>query len=727
MTVPTWWNERRFGIFVHTTVASVPAWAPLGEYAEWYRSHLGEDVADGVLHPHTMVEVLAHHRDRWGHVERYDDFVELLTFDRFDAEEWARLASDAGAGYAVLVTKHHDGWSWWDAPGSEHRLTEHGPRRDVVGDFAAACERNDLVFGTYYSLLDWGDSRYPSADYVGVMHEQVVDLVERYGSAFLWGDGHWGHDADTWQSSALFDKIRELAPDVMLNDRWQLESSDLPDNAPPVVRTFEYDAPDDITDGAWELSRGIGQSFGHNRAELADDHLDALDIVGLFTEVVAKGGNLLLNIGPAADGTVPELQATPLRTAGAWISRHHDRLADCSPWDTWGDRDVRYFAVAPDARLNREGHDEILAVDVSGTGRFAALGASAFRVHLVERLGDAAGHTVAFDQTGDDLRVRSDVERDDIDLVDGVDVRVFRIQLEAPAATAELFATPAPVSTPLEPLLEGARAGSIVQLGEGEYIGPAIVPAGVTLRGLGPDRTHLRTSGRSPVLTLHDDAHVEHLAVIGNATRSDWSAPTAVSVPGDAAGLLGCQVRGSIAITGDDVLVRAVRAQSARATNTDRLRVSRCEFTGNRWDIGLRIRGGIGHHVESSHFDDHLCAIRITDATGTKVRGNTIAGRWWGVHAERTDDAHVHGNRVVATMRAVDLDGGSHAVVDGNAVFGGDSGCVVEGGAADCEVYGNHWDRCRVGLLAWGAVNLHHQDNVVSDLRRDGSPLITGP
>ena len=119
MGMPTWWDERRFGLFVHASLATVPAWSPIGEYAEWYRSHLGDDVEDVILHPRPMVEVLAHHRDRWGHVEHYDDFLPLLTFDEFDAEAWARLAIEAGAGYSVFVAKHHDGWNWWDAPGTD--------------------------------------------------------------------------------------------------------------------------------------------------------------------------------------------------------------------------------------------------------------------------------------------------------------------------------------------------------------------------------------------------------------------------------------------------------------------------------------------------------------------------------------------------------------------------------------------------------------------------------
>ena len=75
MCMPRWWDERRFGLFVHSNLASVPAWSPIGEYSDWYRSHMGDDVTDVLLHPRPMVEVLAHHRDRWGHIATYDDFL----------------------------------------------------------------------------------------------------------------------------------------------------------------------------------------------------------------------------------------------------------------------------------------------------------------------------------------------------------------------------------------------------------------------------------------------------------------------------------------------------------------------------------------------------------------------------------------------------------------------------------------------------------------------------
>lgn len=719
MGMPDWWNRRRLGLFVNATVASVPAWAPIGEDAEWYRSHLGEVVSEMSPHPQPLVEVLAHQRDRWGHIEHYDDFVELLTFDRFDAEEWADLVRSAGAGYTILVSKHHDGWAWWDAPGSAKRLTEHGPRRNVLAEFAAACERHDIAFGTYFSLLDWSDGHLTTEEFVTeVAHAQVLDLVERYGTTMLWGDGRWGRDADDWRTTQLMERVRKVDPDVVINDRWGVSASDVPDDAPGIVRTFDHDCPDEIVDGPWELSRGIGHGFGHNRAERAEHHMTAGEIVDLYTEVLAKGGNLLLGIGPAADGTIPAMQADPLRAAGAWIQRHDQLLAPCRPWKTWGDRDVRYLDAG----------DEVVAIDLTGRGRFDDL---TDRRHVVSSVTDIDGEELVWAQSDAGLAVTPGTA------VDGFVIVVCRVTLsEAPAPDA-LFTLDHHATIPLAPLLFEARPGDLVQLGGGVYVGPADIPDGVIVRGLGATRTTIRAADPSastspidpprPTLTVGRNARVEHLGVSDAASRSSRGACVSIALDEDFATVLGCTLDGIVTVTGDDILLRAITGRGVRAIDADRLHISRCHFRGNRWDLGVELTGGGGHHVESSEFHDHLCAIRLSGTTGSTARGNTISARWWAIHVDHAEDAHVHGNRIRSTMRAVDVDGGSRAVVDGNAVTGGDSGCIVQDGAADCEVYGNHWDTCRIGLLSWNATSVHHQDNVCSDLHDVDGAFVSGP
>jgi len=739
MGMPTWWDERRFGLFVHSNLATVPAWSPIGEYSGWYRSHLGEDVADVLLHPRPMVEVLAHHRDRWGHIERYDDFLPLLTYEAFDAEAWAQLAVDAGAGYTVLVTKHHDGWSWWDAPNTDRTMVAGGPRRNVVADYAAACERNDLVFGTYYSLLDWGDPRYPTADYVTeVLHPHVLDLVERFGSSVLWGDGHWGHPAAHWHTAELLERVWSIDPDVIVNDRWWATADLVPPGSPPLVRTYEYEAPDGIVEGPWELCRGIGASFCHNRAERAEHHMSAFEIVSLLTEVVAKGGHLLLDVGPDATGRIPELQAQPLRQAGEWIRRHGALLASSRPWTDWGDAHVRYLDVGAvgtgDGDLAAEGG--VFAVDLSGRGQFAAFASDRCRVDGVELLDTADGGAVVvgFHQHDDGLAV--EVPRTSFDLRDRRDrsgrgarlgdVAVYRIRSHELERPVELFAPTPREPVDLAPLMRGVSPGDIVQLGDGTYTGPVTIPPGVIVRGLGGRRTVIDGGGATAV-TLEQGSRLEHLSVVKPAQRVAWFPTAAVEIRGSSATVIGCRIDGHVIVSADDVLVRATAARGVVGDGGDRLSVSRCELSGMRWDVGVHLIGGGGHEIDSCEIHDHLCAIRASDTTGTVVRGNNISARWWGVHLERTEGAHVHGNFVNHTMRGVDIDGGSQALVDGNAVCDGDSGCIVEWGASDCQVTGNRWERCRIGVLAWEAMGLHEHANEAIDLHEPDAASTTGP
>ncbi|NQY54887.1 MAG: alpha-L-fucosidase [Ilumatobacteraceae bacterium] len=727
MGMPGWWSQRRYGMFVHASLATVPAWAPIGQYAEWYWSHLGDSLPGVLLHPQPMVEVLAHHRDRWEHLGGFDEFLPLLHFDRFDGEEWARLAVESGMGYTVMVSKHHDGLCWWDAPNTERTVTRGGPRRNVLAEYAAACERNDLVFGAYYSLLDWADPRYGTPEYTGeVLHEHVVDLVERYGASYVWGDGHWDGDPARWDSASLAAKLHSIDADVLVNDRWWL-NGDHPGRPP--VRTFEHQPPAGIVREPWELCRGVGSSFGHNRAERAEHHLGSFDIVALYTEVLAKGGNLLLNVGPALDGSIPELQAAPMRAAGEWIRRFADVLEPSTPWVSWGDDTTR---------LMHSGGD-VIAIDLAGRGEFTAIDRRRFRVESIDVLGDPDGaieaHPAAFAHDDNGLHVEtarrvSPVQRRlDAGGHGGRrldDVAVYRIRVAEVERPAELFAPTTPERTALGPLVEHAAAGDIVQLGDGVYHGPATVPPGVVVRGLGAGRTVLDGDGAAAI-SLQRNTRLEHVRVGGAAERVTWRPSVAVLVEGDYATVLGCEVDGHVDVRAHGATMRATQARGVISTGPARLTLSRCRFVGMRWDVGVAIVGGTDHDIDSCQFVDHLCAVRLADTTDAVVRGNDIWARWWGLRLERTIGTHAHRNQIHRTMRAVDVDGGDRVLVDGNAVFDGDSGCLVQSGAAECVVSGNYWERCRVGLLTWDAPEVRAEGNQAVDLHDPADTFVSGP
>lgn len=720
VTLPSWWSTRRFGVFVHSNLATVPSFAPIGQYSDWYQSHLGEPVDDVLLHPTPLVEVLAHHRDRWAHVEHYDDFWPLLTYDRFDADEWVDLVRDAGMSYSVFVAKHHDGVCWWDAPGTDRTVLHRGPQRNVLAEFARACDRGDVLFGTYYSLLDWADARYPTADYVDqVLHPHVLDLVDRYGSRILWGDGHWGHGPELWRADELLGLARERSPDLIVNDRWWSREE--------AVATFEYQTPSDIIDQPWELCRGLGHSFCNNRAERVEHHMTAGEIIALLTEVVAKGGNLLLNIGPAADGTIPELQAAPLRRAGTWIREHADVINGSRPWSTWGDDTVRYLVPAAEPTADGRTHLDVVAL---GATPVLCLDALATGRGTVSAVTARDGSPVRWEQHESGLELRR-VGHRSIGTGTGTGfATVYRVVVDARAsAPIVLFDDePAPPRS-IGDRVADAKPGDVVQLGDGRHLGPIRVPAGVTVRGYGADRTILENDpdGGPTVVELAAGARLEHMSVHAPVERIAWFRVPVVRLTGADAAVIGCTVEGHVIAEADEPRLRASRLTGVFADGVDRVSVSRCTLTGNRWDVGVDLRGGTAHRIESCEMIDHLCAIRLDRTIGARVRANMMRARWWAVHLIDTQDSQVHANSVTATMRAVDVDGGVQATVSGNAVVDGDSGCVVERGASGTLVSGNRWERCRIGLLAWDTGPLVHHGNATIDLHDTEAALVIGP
>lgn len=673
---------------IEANLATVPAWAPVGEYAEWYWAHSEEGLPDVLLHPSPMIETLDHHRRHWPHVERHDDFLPYLTFDAFDADEWAELATAAGAGYVVYVAKHHDGLCWWDAPNTERTVLTDGPRRNVLAEVAGACERADLVFGTYYSLLDWGDPRYPTTRYVDeVAHPHMLDLVERYGSRMLCGGGHWGAGGAHWRSDELIAAARRIRPDLLVNDRWWSDG--------PGVREYEYQMPDGILAQPWELRRGLGRSFGYNRAERAESLLHGAGIVALLTEVVAKGGHLLLSIGPDASGRIPDLLAAPLREAGAWIATHADLIGRARPWHTWGDDTCRYLLL----------DGELHAVDTIGAGRFAALGRDAGTVTAVV---DGSGAPVDFDQHDAGLQLARRHRGT------GRMPAVYRIALAAAAeAPIELFSPAEPEPAELAPLLAGATRGDVVRLGAGRYVGPVTVPPGVTVRGLGPDRTVIHGDG--PIV-VGAGARVEHCAIDGDGERIAWLPLVRVQLAGARASLLGCRVAGHVEVLASEARMTSCSATGVVVGAGDSVQLSRSTFRGMQWDCAIDVGGGYGHLIDSCDIADVLVAIRLRGTVDAVARGNRMVARWWGVQLLDTEASHVTGNAIEHTMRAVDVDGGTQAEVVGNAVADGDSGCVVQRGASECTVAGNRWEGCRTGLVVQDAVGLRHHDNDCVDL-----------
>jgi alpha-L-fucosidase len=327
--VPDWFTHAKFGIFIHWGPYSVPAWGKRGTYAEWYWHELIKKDED----------TRRFHYETYGEDFKYQDFAAQFRAELFDPAQWAALFADAGARYIVLTSKHHDGFCLWPSAQSWNwNSVDIGPHRDLCGDLGAAVKAQGIRMGYYYSLYEWFHPHFVNdlPRYVDEhMLPQLKDLAQRYEPALVWTDGEWDIPSDQWRSVEYLAWLFNDSPvrdEVVVNDRWGKECRSVHGG----IYTTEYG---EVGFGAelaagkpWEECRGIGASFGFNRNENVDDYLSAEALVHLLVDTVAKGGNLLLNIGPTADGRIPVIQEERLRQLGAWLKVNGEAIYDSQFW-----------------------------------------------------------------------------------------------------------------------------------------------------------------------------------------------------------------------------------------------------------------------------------------------------------------------------------------------------------------------------------------------------------
>jgi len=383
--VPAWWLDAKLGIFVHWTPASVPAFAPVdvdigklvqsgrrdalaySPYAEWYENSL--QFPDS--------PVAQHHRDVYGN-RPYAKFAEEWEagLEQWDPHAWAARFAATGARYVVFVTKHMDGYCMWPTNVRNPNRAGWNCRRDVVGELGEAVRGAGMRFGVYYSggLDSTFNSRpigsvaemldaIPRGEYPAYAEAQVRELIARYRPSVLWNDIAW--PAEGKQLWPLFRHYYEQVPDGVVNDRWMpwsplLASARSPlvrraldagvqhrakrdtGVVPPVpphsdVRTPEYVVFDDVQRKPWECVRGMDQSFGHNAWSRPEHFLPRDELLWMLTDIIAKGGNLLLNVGPrGVDAQIPDEQLTRLGWLADWVTPHATAIAATRPWVTPG-------------------------------------------------------------------------------------------------------------------------------------------------------------------------------------------------------------------------------------------------------------------------------------------------------------------------------------------------------------------------------------------------------
>jgi alpha-L-fucosidase len=326
---PAWWSDAKLGIFIHWGVYSVPAFAPHGEYAEWYWERLRAPGDPSSARDQAIRrETRAFHERVYGQGVDYPDFAPQFRAEFFDADQWADILQHSGARYVVLVSKHHDGFALWPSKeadaswGRPWNSVAVGPKRDLVGELSGAVRRRGLEMGFYYSLYEWFNPLWLSGDRQAYVERhlfpQFKDLVTRYRPSVIFSDGEWAEPSETWRSAELLAWLFNESPvrdKVVVNDRWGKETRHVHGG----YYTTEYGAGLPGAGHPWEENRGMGFSYGYNRNENLADYATGQRLLLTLLDTVSRGGNLLLNIGPTADGRIPVEMQERLAYLGQWL------------------------------------------------------------------------------------------------------------------------------------------------------------------------------------------------------------------------------------------------------------------------------------------------------------------------------------------------------------------------------------------------------------------------
>jgi alpha-L-fucosidase len=316
---PQWYLDAKFGIFIHWGMYAVPSWGAPQQYAEWYWWRIMEKQATNVWREF--------HNKNFGAGFDYAQFAPKFKAELYDPKAWADLFVRSGAKYIAPTSKHHDGFCMWPSPqanaawGRPWNAMETGPKRDLLGDLATACRDRGLKFGFYYSLYEWFNPIWlkDRKEFVDQhLFPQFKDLVSKYKPAIIFSDGEWDLPSKDWKSEELLAWLYNESPskdEVVVNDRWGKETR----HKHGGYFTTEYAAGMKDDSHPWEENRGMGFSYGLNRAENIDDYKNSRELVLVLIDLVSRGGNFLLNIGPAADGTIPVIMQQRLVDIGNWL------------------------------------------------------------------------------------------------------------------------------------------------------------------------------------------------------------------------------------------------------------------------------------------------------------------------------------------------------------------------------------------------------------------------
>ena len=345
--VPSWYEDAKFGIFIHWGVYSVPAFD-----SEWYPRNMYVQGS----------EPFKHHIETYGPQSKfgYKDFIPLFTAEKFDPQQWANLFRRAGAQFVMPVAEHHDGFSMYDNSVSDWTATKMGPKRDLIGELAAAVREQWLVFGLsshraeHWWFFNGGmafdsdvqDARYislygpaqpktlqPNEEFLDDWLVRTCELVDKYQPQVVWFD--WWIEEPAFRpylqkfAAYYYNRGAQWGRGVAINYKFQA----FPEGS--AVLDIERGQLASIRPNFWQTDTAVSKnSWGYVENQ---DYKTATDLIGDLVDIVSKNGALLLNIGPRPDGTIPESEEELLLSIGRWLAVNGEAIYGTRPWQIYGE------------------------------------------------------------------------------------------------------------------------------------------------------------------------------------------------------------------------------------------------------------------------------------------------------------------------------------------------------------------------------------------------------
>ncbi|KAI4817880.1 hypothetical protein KUCAC02_011253 [Chaenocephalus aceratus] len=342
--LPRWFDEAKFGIFVHWGVFSVPGF---GQYSEWFWQR---------WHSEKQAELVKFMKKNYPPGFKYTDFAPEFRAEFFDPEIWADIFKASGARYVVFTSKHHEGFTNWPSAVSWNwNSMDVGPHRDLVGDLAAAVRKRSLHLGLYHSLYEWYNPLYLLDKASGFQSQkfvasktlpELVDLVTTYKPDLIWSDGDWEAPDTYWNSTQFLAWLYNDSPvkDVVVtNDRW---GKGCYCKHGGYYNCADRYTPGQLPDHKWEKCQSLDtRSWGYRRDMKLSEVMNLPSIVKDLVYVVAMGGNYLLNIGPMADGMIAPVFEERLRDLGAWLGINGEAIYATKPWRVQMENSTVWYTV----------------------------------------------------------------------------------------------------------------------------------------------------------------------------------------------------------------------------------------------------------------------------------------------------------------------------------------------------------------------------------------------